>query len=147
MRHTAGPTLRLPGAVRCQRLVASWARRGEEREGLRGRRCPPQPHPPPAQVLQADDDIALGDDANRRAALAFALLTLGPYFTEEDLYHEIAKISYGGDVRMLFGEDPQKTRKIVEVPLAPPLSGAAPPVPPPHRLSHTNPPPPPKGKY
>lgn len=39
---------------------------------------------------------------------AVALLSLGPCFTEAELYHEITQLSYRGDIRMSIGEDPKK---------------------------------------
>lgn len=51
---------------------------------------------------------------NLQGALTAALLLLPEEFTEEDLYATICGLSYTGDVRMLFAEDKQKVRKIVQ---------------------------------
>eukprot|EP00898_Chlorokybus_atmophyticus_P008046 jgi/Chlat1/8242/Chrsp77S07671 len=50
---------------------------------------------------------------NRLAALAAALLLLPPSFTEPELYTAIAKLSYGGDVRLGVAEDPRKLARLV----------------------------------
>jgi translocator assembly and maintenance protein 41 len=68
----------------------------------------------PVRVLQPDADVERCNQVNLRSAAAVALLTLEPYFTEAELYHEITQLSYRGDIRMAIGEDPQKTRKIVD---------------------------------
>eukprot|EP00667_Euglena_gracilis_P014448 EG_transcript_14985 len=68
----------------------------------------------PVRVLQPDPEVDLCNQSNLRSAMAVALLSLGPCFTEAELYHEITQLSYRGDIRMSIGEDPKKTFKIVE---------------------------------
>jgi translocator assembly and maintenance protein 41 len=50
---------------------------------------------------------------NLRAALCAALLLLPSHFTPVQLYAAITGLSYTGDWRMVFGEDPHKVRNIV----------------------------------
>ncbi|TYH99284.1 hypothetical protein ES332_A11G056500v1 [Gossypium tomentosum] len=59
-------------------------------------------------------DIETINSVNLRAAMSAALLLLLPKFTEEDLYAKICSLSYMGDVRMLFAEDRNKVKKIVQ---------------------------------
>ncbi|KAG4118984.1 hypothetical protein ERO13_D11G050975v2 [Gossypium hirsutum] len=59
-------------------------------------------------------DIETINSVNLRAAVSAALLLLPPKFTEEDLYAKICSLSYMGDVRMLFAEDRNKVKKIVQ---------------------------------
>ncbi|KAB2055671.1 hypothetical protein ERO13_A11G047300v2 [Gossypium hirsutum] len=59
-------------------------------------------------------DIETINSVNLRAAMSAALLLLPPKFTEEDLYAKICSLSYMGDVRMLFAEDRNKVKKIVQ---------------------------------
>lgn len=56
--------------------------------------------------------------ANLSSAVRAALLLLPAEFTREDLYLAIAGLSYGGDLRMLFGENPDKVSNIVRPNLA-----------------------------
>jgi len=51
---------------------------------------------------------------NLTHAISFALLQLPEKFTEEELFFHIANISYLGDFRMIFGENPNKVRNIAE---------------------------------
>ncbi len=50
---------------------------------------------------------------NRTAALSMAMLQLQAPFSELELYLKIASISYQGDVRMSFAENPNKVANIV----------------------------------
>lgn len=50
---------------------------------------------------------------NLRSALCAALLALPPEFDSYQLYSAITGLSYGGDWRMAFGEDPNKVNNIV----------------------------------
>ncbi|KAB5573327.1 hypothetical protein DKX38_000521 [Salix brachista] len=62
------------------------------------------------------DNLDIGDvnSVNLRAAVSAALLLLPSKFTEEDLYSKICSLSYMGDLRMLFAEDKNKVKRIVE---------------------------------
>jgi len=55
---------------------------------------------------------------NLSSSVRAALLLLPAEFTREDLYLAIAGLSYGGDLRMLFGENPDKVSNIVRPNLA-----------------------------
>ncbi|KAM1688502.1 hypothetical protein ACFX13_036856 [Malus domestica] len=68
----------------------------------------------PVQVLLDNSDITNVNSINLRAAMSAALLLLPSNFTEEDLYAKICSLSYMGDVRMLFAEDRDKVKKIVQ---------------------------------
>eukprot|EP00906_Rhabdomonas_costata_P031300 RCo044208 len=73
----------------------------------------------PVLLLQYPSDvkgvpISRAMRRNLRNALAVALLRLPPFFEEHQLYHEISKLSYEGDLRMaISAEDPKKAEKIV----------------------------------
>ncbi|XP_048229400.1 phosphatidate cytidylyltransferase, mitochondrial isoform X2 [Ricinus communis] len=68
----------------------------------------------PVHILVDNLDIGNVNSANLRAALSAALLLLPSKFTEEDLYSKICSLSYMGDLRMLFAEDKNKVKKIVQ---------------------------------
>ncbi|KAG6642392.1 hypothetical protein I3843_09G134300 [Carya illinoinensis] len=65
-------------------------------------------------ILVDNLDIENVNSANLKAAITAALLLLPPKFTEEDLYAKICSLSYMGDLRMLFAEDRNKVKKIVQ---------------------------------
>ncbi|KAJ6256282.1 hypothetical protein Dda_8779 [Drechslerella dactyloides] len=68
----------------------------------------------PVKILRDDARVRLANQANLLSALRVALLLLPEQFTEEQLYHTIAGISYMGDPRMnLFTENPHKVANIV----------------------------------
>uniref|UniRef100_A0A5B7A674 Phosphatidate cytidylyltransferase, mitochondrial n=1 Tax=Davidia involucrata TaxID=16924 RepID=A0A5B7A674_DAVIN len=68
----------------------------------------------PVHILMDTLDIAKINSINLRAAISAALLLLPSKFTEEDLYAKICSLSYMGDLRMLFAEDRNKVKKIVQ---------------------------------
>ncbi|KAM7263427.1 hypothetical protein ACFE04_001110 [Oxalis oulophora] len=68
----------------------------------------------PVHILVDNLDIENVNSVNLRAAMSGALLLLPSKFTEEDLYAKICSLSYEGDVRMLFAEDRNKVKKIVQ---------------------------------
>lgn len=68
----------------------------------------------PVRVLRDDPQMRFVNQANLISALRTALLLLPERFSELELYKTIAGISYMGDPRMTFGENPNKIRNIVE---------------------------------
>lgn len=68
----------------------------------------------PVEILKITPEIRKAMQSNLDSALITALLLLPENFTEEDLYMTIAGISYTGDSRMKFGENPQKVKNIVK---------------------------------
>ncbi|KAK2976963.1 hypothetical protein RJ640_000968 [Escallonia rubra] len=68
----------------------------------------------PVRVLVDDLDIECVNSVNLRGATSAALLLMPSKFTEEDLYAKICSLSYMGDLRMLFAEDKNKVKKIVQ---------------------------------
>lgn len=61
-------------------------------------------------------DVAL--KLNLSQALSTALLLLPERFSDYDLFYRIAQLSYRGDFRMVFGENPNKVQNIVRPQLA-----------------------------
>ncbi|XDA86703.1 hypothetical protein R6Z07M_016420 [Ovis aries] len=72
----------------------------------------------PAQVkiVAMNEDVALRSalDQNLKSAVTVAFLMLPESFSEEDLFTEIAGLSYSGDFRMVVGEDKAKVLNIVK---------------------------------
>ncbi|XP_008787872.1 phosphatidate cytidylyltransferase, mitochondrial isoform X2 [Phoenix dactylifera] len=68
----------------------------------------------PVHVLIDNWDVQKVNLINLKMAISASLLLLPPEFTEEDLYAKICSLSYMGDMRMLFAEDKNKVKKIVE---------------------------------
>jgi len=64
----------------------------------------------PIKILKSDSDFEKAISINREYALKVALILLGGEFTEQELFEEIARISYRGDVRL---DDPEKVKNIV----------------------------------
>eukprot|EP00842_Homolaphlyctis_polyrhiza_P000894 jgi/Hompol1/1805/HPOL_000513-RA len=67
----------------------------------------------PVLILQDDARVRLATQTNLANAVKASLLLLPHRFTEEDLFIQIAGISYRGDFRMVFGENPHKVLNIV----------------------------------
>jgi len=67
----------------------------------------------PVLQLQNNSVVAEAQSKNLNSALSVALLLLPHQFSEDDLYKTIAGLSYTGDIRMKFGENPQKIENIV----------------------------------
>ncbi|TMW69317.1 hypothetical protein Poli38472_001473 [Pythium oligandrum] len=68
----------------------------------------------PVSILSATDGIHAASAQNLAHAVHYALLCLPEKFSRMDLFMKIAGISYLGDFRMTFGENPRKVRNIVE---------------------------------
>ncbi len=67
----------------------------------------------PVKILRNDAKVRLATKQNLQNALRAAMLMLPERFSEEDLYLKIAGLSYRGDFRMMFGENPHKVFNIV----------------------------------
>jgi mitochondrial translocator assembly and maintenance protein 41 len=65
-------------------------------------------------IKSQDEPLKSALRINRKSALQAALLQLPDTFTFEQLYQEIVQLSYSGDIRMKFGEDQNKIKKIVK---------------------------------
>ncbi|KAL5203577.1 hypothetical protein ABZP36_008448 [Zizania latifolia] len=68
----------------------------------------------PVHLLVDNWDISKVNTINLKMATSASLLLLPADFTEYDLYAQICSLSYMGDLRMLFAEDKNKVKKIVE---------------------------------
>ncbi|KAF7725018.1 Mitochondrial translocator assembly and maintenance protein 41 [Apophysomyces ossiformis] len=68
----------------------------------------------PIKILRDDPRVRLANQVNLTEAVRVALLTLPEEFTEEELYKQIAGISYVGDYPIFVGENPNKVKNIVE---------------------------------
>ncbi|XP_037584760.1 phosphatidate cytidylyltransferase, mitochondrial isoform X1 [Cebus imitator] len=70
----------------------------------------------PVKIVTMNEDITLRSalDRNLKSAVTAAFLMLPESFSEEDLFIEIAGLSYSGDFRMLVGEDKTKVLNIVK---------------------------------
>ncbi|KAK1943623.1 Phosphatidate cytidylyltransferase [Phytophthora citrophthora] len=68
----------------------------------------------PVSILTTNEEIQAASATNLSHALNYALLCLPEKFSEHDLFMKIAGISYLGDFRMTFGENPKKVRNIVD---------------------------------
>ncbi|KAI8805050.1 Mmp37-domain-containing protein [Cladochytrium replicatum] len=67
----------------------------------------------PVKILRDDARVQLASRDNLNNALRAALCLLPAEFTEEDLFHRIAGLSYRGDFRMILGENPHKIYNMV----------------------------------
>ncbi|KAK9369181.1 mitochondrial matrix Mmp37-domain-containing protein [Lipomyces kononenkoae] len=69
----------------------------------------------PVKILRDDPRIRLANQRNLFSVIRTALLLLPEKFTEKELYHTIASISYMGDPRMdVAAENPNKVKNIVD---------------------------------
>ncbi|OQR82756.1 MMP37-like protein [Achlya hypogyna] len=67
----------------------------------------------PVNIMASVPAVDAASSTNLSHALHLAVLGLPETFTEEQLFMKIAGISYWGDFRMTFGENPKKVRNIV----------------------------------
>lgn len=67
----------------------------------------------PVRIVQDHPKIQSAQHRNLRSAMSTALLLLPNEFSEAELYTKIAAVSYMGDVRMAFAENPRKVQNIV----------------------------------
>eukprot|EP00002_Diphylleia_rotans_P032748 TRINITY_DN6908_c0_g1_i1.p1 TRINITY_DN6908_c0_g1~~TRINITY_DN6908_c0_g1_i1.p1 ORF type:complete len:320 (+),score=60.70 TRINITY_DN6908_c0_g1_i1:44-1003(+) len=66
----------------------------------------------PVLFTQPNESISKDLDINLKSAVDASLLLLPSKFTEQALYETIVSLSYKGDIRMLFAEDPAKIQNI-----------------------------------
>ncbi|KAL8048705.1 hypothetical protein ABFX02_07G084300 [Erythranthe guttata] len=71
-------------------------------------------HKDRVKVIIDNLEIEKLNSVNLKAATSAALLLLPSKFSEEELYAKICSLSYMGDLRMLFAEDKNKVKKIVQ---------------------------------
>lgn len=67
----------------------------------------------PVKILRDDPKVRLANHINLISAVRVALLLLPQTFSEHQLYTTIAGLSYMGDPRMRFAENPHKVQNIV----------------------------------
>jgi len=67
----------------------------------------------PIRIIKDDPRVRLTQQVNLTSAVRAALLTLPERFDEKQLFERIAGISYAGDPRMSFAENPRKIQNIV----------------------------------
>lgn len=68
----------------------------------------------PVKILRDEPRVRFVNQSNLISVLRTALLLLPESFTERELYRMITQISYMGDLRMTFGENPKKIDNIVD---------------------------------
>ncbi|KAG8771455.1 Mitochondrial translocator assembly and maintenance protein 41 [Ceratobasidium sp. 428] len=67
----------------------------------------------PIRIIKDDPRVRLTQQVNLTSAVRAALLTLPEKFDEKALFERITGISYSGDPRMSFAENPRKIQNIV----------------------------------
>lgn len=67
----------------------------------------------PVQILKSNSEVEKAIEINLHHALNTALFLLPEDFSEEDLFMTIAGLSYTGDSRMKYAENPNKVANIV----------------------------------
>ncbi|PRP74893.1 hypothetical protein PROFUN_16102, partial [Planoprotostelium fungivorum] len=67
----------------------------------------------PVVTVQSNPRVVEVNAINLASALRSSLLLLPEAFSEEELYTKITSLSYAGDIRMRFAENPQKITNIV----------------------------------
>ncbi|KTW28952.1 hypothetical protein T552_01582 [Pneumocystis carinii B80] len=67
----------------------------------------------PIKILRDEPRVRIAYNMNLIAALRLAMLLLPEKFSEYELYSTISKISYTGDIRMKYAENPDKIETIV----------------------------------
>ncbi|KAG5519822.1 hypothetical protein PMAC_000095 [Pneumocystis sp. 'macacae'] len=67
----------------------------------------------PIKILRDEPRVKIAYNKNLISALRVAMLLLPEKFSEHELYSTISKISYTGDPRMKFAENPYKIEAIV----------------------------------
>lgn len=72
----------------------------------------------PVKILRDHPQVRMANQRNLYSAVRTALLLLPEKFDEQDLYTTISRISYMGDPRMAFGENPKKVENIVNAQLS-----------------------------
>lgn len=68
----------------------------------------------PVKILRDEARVRIACQVNLRSALRTSLLLLPRNFHKRDLYETITSLSYRGDVRMKYAENPKKIKNIVE---------------------------------
>ncbi|XP_076972639.1 phosphatidate cytidylyltransferase, mitochondrial isoform X4 [Tamandua tetradactyla] len=70
----------------------------------------------PVKIVALNENVTLRSalDKNLKSAVTAAFLMLPESFSEEELFIEIAGLSYSGDFRMVLGEDKKKVLNIVK---------------------------------
>nr|XP_044989157.1 phosphatidate cytidylyltransferase, mitochondrial isoform X5 [Jaculus jaculus] len=70
----------------------------------------------PVKIVTINENVTLRSalDKNLQSAVIAAFLMLPESFSEEDLFLEIAGLSYSGDFRMVIGEEKTKVMNIVK---------------------------------
>ena len=67
----------------------------------------------PVHIMKMSPNIQIAIQENRKNALCATLLLLPKVFSEYELFLGIASLSYIGDPRMLYGENPKKVINLV----------------------------------